>query len=135
HTGTDVHRRACRTQNAAPVMTLVTQFGGGNTHTLTPLYHLAKHGSSVKRDPGVAQLLSDAGLSDVPTAKVAVFVGNAWDPAEGRETPWIDIARQLAGDKGVAVLGTSAKEIPPGTTAIAQLVEAAGGSVLILCDE
>ncbi|HZR59049.1 MAG TPA: DUF499 domain-containing protein [Terriglobales bacterium] len=33
------------------------------------------------------------------------------------------------------MLGTSAKEIPPGTSAIAQLVEAAGGSVLILCDE
>jgi hypothetical protein len=34
-----------------------------------------------------------------------VFVGNAWDPQEGRETPWIDIARQLAGDKGVEELG------------------------------
>ena len=64
-----------------------------------------------------------------------MFVGNAWDPGEGRETPWIDVARQLAGDEGVAVLGTSAKEIPPGTTAIAKLVEVAGGSVLILCDE
>ena len=135
HMGMVLRRLAGRTENSAPVMTLVTQFGGGKTHTLTALYHLAKHGTGVKRDPGVAQLLSDAGLSDVPTAKVAVFVGNAWDPAAGRETPWIDVARQLAGDKGVAVLGTSAKEIPPGTTAIAQLVEAAGGSVLILCDE
>lgn len=135
HMGMVLRRLAGRTENSAPVMTLVTQFGGGKTHTLTALYHLAKHGSSVKSDPGVAQLLSDAGLSNVPTAKVAVFVGNAWDPAAGHETPWIDVARQLAGDKGVAVLGTSAKEIPPGTTAIAQLVEAAGGSVLILCDE
>lgn len=135
HMGMVLRRLAGRTENSAPVMTLVTQFGGGKTHTLTALYHLAKHGNSVKRDPGVAQLLSDAGLSDVPTAKVAVFVGNAWDPSAGHETPWIDVARQLAGDKGVAVLGTSAKEIPPGTSAIAQLVEAAGGSVLILCDE
>src|SRR5208283_4414527 len=135
HMGMVLRRLAGRTDNSAPVMTLVTQFGGGKTHTLTALYHLAKHGSGAKNDPGVAQLLSDASLSEVPIAKVAVFVGNAWDPGEGRETPWIDVARQLAGDKGVAVLGASAKEIPPGTTAIAQVVEAAGGSVLILCDE
>ena len=135
HMGMVLRRLAGRTDNSAPVMTLVTQFGGGKTHTLTALYHLAKHGSGTKSDPGVAQLLSDAGLTDVPTAKVAVFVGNAWDPGEERETPWIDVARQLAGDNGVAVLGSSAKEIPPGTTAIAKLVEVAGGSVLILCDE
>ena len=38
--------------------------------------------------------------SELPEARVAAFVGNAWDPQEGRETPWIDIARQLAGEKG-----------------------------------
>jgi hypothetical protein len=116
-------------------MTLVTQFGGGKTHTLTALYHLAKSGSKVKKDSGVRELLAQAGLSDVPSAKVAGFVGNAWDSSEGRETPWIDIARQLAGDKGVEALGSSAKDIPPGTSSIAKLAEAAGGSVLILCDE
>jgi hypothetical protein len=135
HIGMVLRRLSGRTENAAPVMTLVTQFGGGKTHTLTALYHLAKHGDKLKDDPAVQQLLSEAGLKALPASKVAVFVGNAWDPAAGHETPWIDVARQLAGDKGVAVLGTSAKEIPPGTSAIAQLVEAAGGSVLILCDE
>ena len=135
HMGMVLRRLAGRTENSAPVMTLVTQFGGGKTHTLTALYHLAKHGKQAKNDPAIAQLLSAAGLTDVPTAKVAVFVGNAWDRGEGRETPWIDIARQLAGDAGVAALGPSAKEIPPGTGSIAKLVEVAGGSVLILCDE
>jgi hypothetical protein len=135
HMGMVLRRLAGRTENSAPVMTLVTQFGGGKTHTLTALYHLAKSGNTVKRDPGVAQLLSDAGLSDVPTAKVGVFVGNAWDCGKGRETPWIDIARQLAGDDGVNALGPSATERPPGTANIGKLVEAAGGSVLILCDE
>lgn len=28
------------TSNAAPVLTLITQFGGGKTHTLAALYHL-----------------------------------------------------------------------------------------------
>ena len=49
-----------------------------------------------------------------------------WDPAEGRETPWIDLARQLAGDKGVAALGNAAKTTPPGTGALANVFAAAG---------
>ena len=113
HMGMVLRRLAGRTENSAPVMTLVTQFGGGKTHTLTALYHLAKSGSKVKGDPGVAQLLSDAGLSDVPAAKVAVFVGNAWDSGEGRETPWIDIARQLAGDDGRGSSGRPQRRFLP----------------------
>lgn len=135
HMGMVLRRLAGRTENSAPVMSLVTQFGGGKTHTLTALFHLAKHGQKAKQDPSIATLLRSAGLSDVPTAKVAVFVGNAWDGGAGRETPWIDIARQLAGDTGVSALGPSAKDIPPGTASIAKLVEVAGGSALILCDE
>ena len=72
-------------------------------------------------------MLKEAGLADVPAAKVAVFVGNAWDPREGRETPWIDLARQLAGDKGVAILGLKAKTVAPGTETLCQLFTAAGG--------
>ena len=64
-----------------------------------------------------------------------MFVGNAWDPREGRETPWIDIARQLAGDKGVEALGVAAKSTPPGTDAIARVFEAAEAPVLLLFDE
>ena len=135
HIGMVLRRLAGRTENSAPVMTLVTQFGGGKTHTLTALYHLAKHGDKVKSDPAIQRLLSEAGLNALPSAKVAVFVGNAYDPGPGCETPWIDLARQLAGDAGVATLGNSAKEVPPGTGALSKLVEAAGGSVLILCDE
>ena len=75
------------------------------------------------------------GLSQLPTSKVAIFVGNAWDPTDGRETPWIDFARQLAGDAGVTALGDEARTTPPGTEAIGRIVEKAGGSVLILFDE
>src|SRR5271156_6838208 len=135
HMGMVLRRLAGRTENSAPVMSLVTQFGGGKTHTMTALFHLAKHGKQAKNDPAIVQLLSSVALSEVPTAKVAVFVGNAWDGSEGRETPWIDIARQLAGDAGVAALGSSAKDTPPGTEAIGRVIEKAGGSVLILFDE
>lgn len=135
HAGMVLRRLAGETENTAPVLTLITQFGGGKTHTLTALYHICQKGEKATAYPGVSELLKEARLSTVPRAKVAVFVGNAWDPQEGRETPWIDIARQLAEDSGVAALGTAAKTIAPGTEAIGRVFKAANAPVLILFDE
>src|SRR5713226_2928529 len=98
HAGMVLRRLAGKTENTAPVLTLITQFGGGKTHTLTALYHLTHNGEKAAAYDGVRGLLQESGISSIPHAKVGVFVGNAWDPREGRETPWIDIARQLAGE-------------------------------------
>ena len=135
HASMVLRRLSGRTDNTSPVLTLITQFGGGKTHTLTTLYHLARNGDAVADHNGVADLVRDAGVRAVPKAKVAVFVGNAWDPQPGRETPWVDIAHQLAGDKGVEALGAVAKTTPPGTDAIARVFQAAGAPVLLLFDE
>jgi hypothetical protein len=135
HTGMVLRRLAGLTERTAPVLTLVTQFGGGKTHTLTALYHLATSGKKAGKDAGVAGMLKEAGLAEIPAARVAVFVGNAWDPRDGRETPWIDLAHQLAGAKAVAILGPKAKTAPPGTETLRELFAAAGGPVLVLCDE
>jgi len=135
HAGMVLRRLSGETANTAPVMTLITQFGGGKTHTLTALYHLVTSGSKAAEYPGVDELISEAGISSVPNAKVAAFVGNAWDPQEGRETPWIDIAWQLAGEKGVKELGPTAKTTPPGTEALARIFKAANAPVLLLFDE
>ena len=62
-------------------------------------------------------------------------MGNARDPSEGRETPWIDLARQLAGNKDVAALGSAAATTPPGTEAINRVFAAAEAPVLLLFDE
>ncbi|MDW8362488.1 MAG: DUF499 domain-containing protein [Myxococcales bacterium] len=135
HCAMVLQRLAGRTASTAPVLTLITQFGGGKTHTLTALYHLAKHGEAAASLPGVADMLREAGLAIVPKAKVAVFVGNAWDPKPGVETPWIDLALQLAGEAGVAALGPAAKTTAPGTEAISRLFAAADAPVLVLFDE
>jgi hypothetical protein len=135
HVGMVLRRLAGETADTAPVLTLITQFGGGKTHTLTALYHLANLGPEAASLRGMDGLLKSSRLDSIPKAKVAVFVGNAWDPREGRETPWIDVARQLAGAEGVAALGKSAETTPPGTEALASLFDAAGGTVLILFDE
>src|SRR2546421_267551 len=65
----------------------------------------------------------------------AVCVGSAWDAQEGRERPWIDVARQLAGEHGVEALGKSALSVPPGTESLGRVFEAAGAPLLILFDE
>lgn len=135
HSGIVLRRLAGQTANTAPALSLVTQFGGGKTHTLTALYHLAQAGPAAVHYPGVAALLAKAELSAAPAARVGVFVGNAWDPAAGRETPWIDLARQLAGDQGVAELGPTAITAPPGTEALGRVFAAANGPALLLFDE
>ena len=135
HVGTVLRRLSGQTVNAAPVLTFITQFGGGKTHTLTTLYHLASNGPKAAAFPGVRELLAEIGLSEVPLAKVGVFVGNAWDPREGRETPWIDLARQVAGEAGVKALGPSAATVPPGTESLTRVFADAGRPVLLLLDE
>jgi hypothetical protein len=135
HAGMVLRRLGGETENTAPVLTLITQFGGGKTHTLTSLYHLIKHPEQAMRDAGVQRLLQSVRLPEIPPAQVAVFVGNAWDPTEGRHTPWLDIAWQLAGPQGIAALGPQANTTPPGTEALQRLFNAAGGRVLLLLDE
>src|SRR5688572_12711621 len=72
-----------RTETSA-VFNLATQFGGGKTHALTLLYHLAKHGPAAKEWVGVSLLLERAGIRKVPQAETAVFVGTEFDSITGR---------------------------------------------------
>ena len=43
HIGMVLRHLNGETANAAPVLTLITQFGGGKTHTLAALYHLVNN--------------------------------------------------------------------------------------------
>ena len=135
HTGMVLRRLDGQTERTAPALSLVTQFGGGKTHLLTALYHLANARADAGQFAGVSELLGAAGIRNAPHARVGVFVGNGWDPSEGRETPWIDLARQLAGDDGVEALGQAAIKVPPGTEAISRMFDKANAPVLLLLDE
>src|SRR5436309_14440367 len=73
HAGMVLRRLSGETANTAPVLTLITQFGGGKTHTLTALYHIARNGEAAAAYPGVSDLLREAGVASVPRASVAVF--------------------------------------------------------------
>jgi hypothetical protein len=133
--GIVLRRLAGETEGAPPVLSFITQFGGGKTHTLTALWHLARLGPQAARLDGVADLLAHEHLPSVPHARLGVFVGNAWDPHGELQTPWLDLAWQLGGDAGIATLGHAAAATPPGTEALARLFAAANGPVLVLMDE
>lgn len=132
---------------ANAVLNLVTEFGGGKTHALTLLYHLGRLGPQAQDLPGIRALLEATGLSAVPQAAVAVFVGTRWDAVTGaggdgepaRRTPWGDLAWQLARQTGrpdlfAAVAEQDEARVRPGKEAIARSLPA-DRPVLILMDE
>jgi predicted AAA+ superfamily ATPase len=49
-----------------PVVQLQTAFGGGKTHTLLAVYHLAKRSCALSDLAGIPALVDRAGLMDVP---------------------------------------------------------------------
>lgn len=126
------------------VFNMSTQFGGGKTHSLLLLYHLATNGDAARNWQGVPRLLELGGLKSVPHAHVAVFVGTEFDPLSGRgggdgtpnrRTPWGEIAYQLGGDEALSVLKEHEKRgIAPGGDVIRQFLPK-NGPVLILMDE
>src|SRR5260370_28888375 len=132
HCGMVLRRLSGETANTAPVLSLITQFGGGKTHTLTILYHLCSSGEKAKGYSGVAEVMKATGVKTIPTAEAAIFVGNSWDSSPGRETPWIDIAEQLLPGKGGTLFNAKSA---PGTKAIGELIRSVGKPVLILFDE
>src|SRR5438874_3553424 len=72
-----------RTETSA-VFNLSTQFGGGKTHFLTLLYHLAAHGPDAANWSGATRILEKAGVGRFPRAAAAVFVGQKFDVLTGR---------------------------------------------------
>jgi predicted AAA+ superfamily ATPase len=56
---------------------LQTSFGGGKTHTILALYHLAS-AKSPETLPGLADIFKDVGVATLPVrSKPVVFVGTA----------------------------------------------------------
>src|SRR3989442_659096 len=124
------------------VFNMATQFGGGKTHALTAIYHLATGGSESKHWRGVDAILAKAQVAQVPTADVGVFVGTEFDVVTGRgdegeptrRTPWGELAWQLGRERSFAAVAKhDAEGIAPGGDVIRQMLPS--GPVLILMDE
>ena len=123
-----------------PVIQLRTSFGGGKTHTLLTVYHAAGSKVGAKNLAGMEKVVKDAGLTDLPKAKVAVLDCNAFSPSEPRDragikvhTLWGELAWQIGGAKGYAMLEHADKEgTSPGKEILANLLEAAGPTAILL---
>ena len=101
-----------KTETSA-VYNMATQFGGGKTHALTLIYHLAVHGKKASSWSGVRQILEQGGIKEVPEAATATFVGTEFDSIQGRggddgtpkrHTPWGEIAFQLGGVESFGIV-------------------------------
>jgi uncharacterized protein len=99
-----------------PVIQLQTAFGGGKTHAMLAVYHLAKGDTRASELPGVSAILSEAGLSELPRARVAVLDGIKLSPnqpvmrqdgetKQSIRTLWGDLAWQLGKAEGYALVG------------------------------
>ena len=139
-----VRRMAGETSHTSPVFNLATNFGGGKTHALTLLYHLAKHGPASHGWIGVSQIREKAAIAQIPKARVAVFVGTEFDSLTGRGgengeprrmTPWGEIAFQLGGAAAFELVKEhDEKKIAPGGDVIRKLLPE-NEPCLILVDE
>lgn len=126
------------------VYNLTTQFGGGKTHALTLLYHLANGGQEAKKWKGVPSILDAAEIKSIPQSAVAVFVGTEFDSITGRGgeggtpiryTPWGEIAYQLGGKESFAVVAKhDAERTAPSAEVIRKFLPKEK-SALILLDE
>ena len=129
----------------SPVFNMTTQFGGGKTHALTLLYHLAKQGSKAYAWHGVPQILSKAGIKSIPDdCSVAVFVGTEFDSVTGRggpdgtplrKTPWGEIAFQLGGTEAFKVVEEHDREFIEPKGDVIQAFIPKNRPCLILLDE
>ena len=93
-----------------PVVQLQTAFGGGKTHTMLAVYHLATRKCALSELAGIPSLIEQAGMMDVPQARVAVLDGTAHAPAQpwthgnqAIKTLWGELAWQLGGSEGLTV--------------------------------
>lgn len=124
------------------VFNMATHFGGGKTHSLTALYHLARGGADAKHWQGVDRVITRAQVPTIPKAKIAVFVGTEFDVIAGRggdgephrKTPWGEIAWQLGGEASFAVVAEhDQRGIAPAGDVIRKMLPAEPS--LILMDE
>ena len=129
-----------------PVIGLQTNFGGGKTHTMLALHHLAgaaEAGYEPRTLAGMAPIFEDAGVDTLGPVRRAVFVGTHKGAAEamlvedGREirTLWGYLAWRLGGWEAVeSIAASEAARTNPGSERLIPILRKAA-PCLILMDE
>lgn len=132
---------------SSAVVRLETAFGGGKTHNLIALYHLASRGAITRSlscgqvNPTLLHEIIDESLFPKEQIQIAGIVGEDLDPENGVEhgeattyTLWGEMAYQLRGVEGYRILEASdQKRIAPGTQVLEKLISDV--PTLIMLDE
>lgn len=118
---------------ADPIIRLETAFGGGKTHSLIALYHLAQG----HRPIGVENYVDPTLIPERPV-RVAAVVGNVLDPSHGMQhtdgttfTLWGELAYQLGAYQQIA--HSDQNRIAPGVGTLAKVF--AGAPTIVMLDE
>ncbi|MDV2993250.1 MAG: hypothetical protein N4J56_002904 [Chroococcidiopsis sp. SAG 2025] len=118
------------------VLQLRTPFGGGKTHALVSLYHIATSRDRLQDFPDLSTLPNPGQV------KVAEFIGNDLDPTIGIQiengshilTPWGHLAWQIGGAEAYALVETADRQrIAPGNDVLRKIF--GNKSILLLMDE
>src|SRR5437660_6679161 len=123
-----------------PVIQLQTAFGGGKTHTMLAVYHLATRKRPLSELAGIPELIERAGLMHVAQAHVVVLDGMALAPGQpwkhGKQsvrTLWGELAWQLGGSEGFALVKEAdATGTSPGKEVLRELLAAYTPCVLLI---
>jgi len=123
-----------------PVIQLQTAFGGGKTHTMLTVFHLATRKVDTRNLMGIPPILDAAGIAELPSARVAVLDGIKLSPSQALQhddlqvnTLWGELAWQLAGQAGFELVqqadidGTS-----PGKEVLINLLKQAAPCVILI---
>lgn len=125
-----------------PVVQLQTAFGGGKTHTMMAVLHVASGRVPAKKMLGIPELLDKARVKELVKARVAILDGNALSPSHPQEhgkvkanTLWGELAWQIGGEDGYELVAASDKDgTSPGKDVLSKLFEKFG-PVIVLLDE
>src|SRR3984893_3449631 len=125
-----------------PVIQLQTAFGGGKTHTMLAVLHLASRKCPLSDLQGIPSLIEKSGLMEVPQARVVVIDGNAHAPGQAWKhskttvkTLWGELAWQLGGSEGITLVKEAdANGTSPGKEVLRQLFEE-HAPCIVLMDE
>lgn len=123
-----------------PVIQLQTAFGGGKTHSMLTVLHLAKRTVSTDKLAGIPPLLDQAGIHDLPSANLAVLDGIALSVSQGKQhgaicanTLWGEMAWQLLGEEGYALVAASDRDgTAPGKDTLQELLTKAAPCVVLI---
>lgn len=127
-------------QGGDPVIQLQTAFGGGKTHTMLTVFHLATRKVPTRQLTGIPPILDAAEINDLPSARVAVLDGIKLSPSQPSEhdgvkvnTLWGELAWQLAGQEGFDLVQQADSDgTSPGKEVLIKLLTQAAPCVILI---